>query len=473
MVFPLLALNLGTLLTLFMNDSGANYNDRLTNLITLMVALFAFLGYARSSMPDVPKSSWIDRSVIWSTAMAMGVMIDSLVAFLSARDNYSRSDGSRLRSNEARGGAFHFFWEPLTGWRSGRTLVRCFGFAMPIVYIQCATAYSLYTSYTRFTRVVGINSDVVRMLNESESKLGGNEKFSRKQYVHPKLSRDYGEAAYKAAALAVGNATHLNSSHELSAALEAAPILRAQLANNGVSTESMRGSQQNKSLRILKRLLRQRKVLTGNSKITPTLQHTQGSSRRFSLTSFVDSTGHRISWPRQSLRSRFAKKVAIKLPGVVRENSGSVSSICSDGDHSDTLERDDSVADLPFSPCSSNLFAQDQADDAGKAIRSRDNEHKPYNSLNDDNSNFGCTDYTSSPLTPGDLPRRDTLVCPRLAYARQQSTINKIVPAAPKSPGGKKSSAADMKGRRVQARRRRGSSMNYSLGDHPIWDADD
>lgn len=181
MVLPLLALNLGTLLTLFMNDVGANYNDRLANLITLMVALFAFLGYARSEIPDVPTSTWIDRAILRSTLMAMAVMLESLFAFLTSR-GASRRRVAVSYSKSSKGGAFHYLFDLRPTYRS---LVRCFAFGAPLVVIQLSTIWSLYTSYRRYVRVLAHNEAVVEFFRQSEEMIGGNEKFSRRQYSHP------------------------------------------------------------------------------------------------------------------------------------------------------------------------------------------------------------------------------------------------------------------------------------------------
>ena len=192
-VLPLLALNLGTLSTLFMNDVGENYNDRLMNLITLMVALFAFLGFARSSMPDVPVSTWIDRALLRSTIMAMSVMLESLVAFLTAR---GASSGLLLSSNyDNRAGAFHYF---MTFRPTFRDVARCFGIGLPLVAIQVQTILSLWFSYRRFTQVLHLDTKVYEAVAQNtRGRSNLSDLFSRRQYMHPKVCDDNKQQRHK------------------------------------------------------------------------------------------------------------------------------------------------------------------------------------------------------------------------------------------------------------------------------------
>lgn len=179
MVFPLLSLNLGTLATLFMAANGSNYNDRLTNLITLMVALFAFLGYARRMVPEVPTSTWIDRTVLRSCMMAMAAMVDSLYSTLTSHDGEGGEGPSQ------RGGAFRYIWNRR---ETGKNIVRLVGIGVPILCISIHTAASLYLSYWRYSRILLANRIIVEFLGNSEESLGGREKFSRQQYVHPMVA---------------------------------------------------------------------------------------------------------------------------------------------------------------------------------------------------------------------------------------------------------------------------------------------
>lgn len=197
MVLPLLALNFGTLATMSMNDSGTNFNDRLTNVITLMVALFAFLGYARASMPDVPSSTWVDRAVMRSCAMSIAVMCDSLfAAFTEPREQSSEvAIGDYFEGygrNEQKGGSFHYFFDRVSSYRS---IMRCFGLGVPVVLVQCHTALMLYKSYARYRAALDMNSRVLEFLNQHTSGVGGDERFSRRQYVHPKSYQPLGADA--------------------------------------------------------------------------------------------------------------------------------------------------------------------------------------------------------------------------------------------------------------------------------------
>ena len=64
MIFPLLVTNLGTMTTLLVGYGDAfpygsqatedAFNARVNALVTILIALFAFLTFARSKLPDVP-----------------------------------------------------------------------------------------------------------------------------------------------------------------------------------------------------------------------------------------------------------------------------------------------------------------------------------------------------------------------------------------------------------------------------------
>jgi len=51
------------------------YNDRMNALVTILIALFAFLTFARSKLPDVPVTTIMDRFIFQSVAMTcMGIV---------------------------------------------------------------------------------------------------------------------------------------------------------------------------------------------------------------------------------------------------------------------------------------------------------------------------------------------------------------------------------------------------------------
>ena len=119
----------------------------------------------------------------------MAVMIESLFAFLTSRGKGGRrvAEGSK----GSKGGAFHYFFDLNPTFRS---LFRCFVFAVPLVLVQLHTMWSLYTSFRRYVGVLHLNEQIVEFFRQSEEFVGGNEKFSRRQYVHP-IVWDDGEAA--------------------------------------------------------------------------------------------------------------------------------------------------------------------------------------------------------------------------------------------------------------------------------------
>jgi hypothetical protein len=137
MVFPLLVLNTGTLLTMFMNDYAENYNDRIMTLVTLILSLFAFLSYVRNTLPDVPVMTWMDKIIFKSTIMNLSVMIESVFAFLTSNQSLSKSQ-------RVRGGAFSYFWVRRA---TTRAVVRCFGVGSIVIGLQLSIIISLLINW--------------------------------------------------------------------------------------------------------------------------------------------------------------------------------------------------------------------------------------------------------------------------------------------------------------------------------------
>ena len=87
MVAPLLICDFGTILVFRMRvlpPPHSNYNDRISTLVTVLLALFAFLTYARSALPDVPVSTWMDTVIFQSIVMTCLGMIETFIAYETA-----------------------------------------------------------------------------------------------------------------------------------------------------------------------------------------------------------------------------------------------------------------------------------------------------------------------------------------------------------------------------------------------------
>ncbi|KAJ1456858.1 hypothetical protein M885DRAFT_615784 [Pelagophyceae sp. CCMP2097] len=149
MVFPLLVLNTGTLLTMFMNDYAENYNDRIMTLVTLILSLFAFLSYVRNTLPDVPVMTWMDKIIFKSTIMNLSVMLESLFAFVTETPG-------RTRGN--RGGAFAYFWLHRA---TARSLVRCFGVGSIVIGLQVSIITGLLVKWYRYNVLRTDNNRVI------------------------------------------------------------------------------------------------------------------------------------------------------------------------------------------------------------------------------------------------------------------------------------------------------------------------
>lgn len=55
------------------------YEERISTLVTVLLALFAFLTFARTSLPDVPISTWLDIQIFKSVLMCLLGMLETLL----------------------------------------------------------------------------------------------------------------------------------------------------------------------------------------------------------------------------------------------------------------------------------------------------------------------------------------------------------------------------------------------------------
>ena len=84
MVVPLLICDFGTILVFRMRllpPPHSNYNDRISALVTVLLALFAFLTFARAGLPDVPVSTWMDTVIFQSIVMTCLGMLETFLAY--------------------------------------------------------------------------------------------------------------------------------------------------------------------------------------------------------------------------------------------------------------------------------------------------------------------------------------------------------------------------------------------------------
>lgn len=116
--------------------------------------------------------------------MAMAVMIESVFAFLTAKN----SNASRLQSSSTsadRGGAFHFFFDREED--NFRTVTRCFFFALPICAMQIQTGFMLYMHFRKYQETLRTNAAVSGRLEGTTRK---DPKFDMSHYSHPKVASD-------------------------------------------------------------------------------------------------------------------------------------------------------------------------------------------------------------------------------------------------------------------------------------------
>lgn len=81
MFFPLMVTNLCTITTLFFRVT--DYHDRITTQVTELLAIFAFLNYSASQLPDVPVTTLMDWMIFSSIFMTFLATMDSLLLWMA------------------------------------------------------------------------------------------------------------------------------------------------------------------------------------------------------------------------------------------------------------------------------------------------------------------------------------------------------------------------------------------------------
>ena len=81
MFFPLMVTNLCTITTLFFRVT--DYHDRITTQVTELLAIFAFLNYSASQLPDVPVTTSMDKMIFTSIFMTFIATTDSLFLWMA------------------------------------------------------------------------------------------------------------------------------------------------------------------------------------------------------------------------------------------------------------------------------------------------------------------------------------------------------------------------------------------------------
>ena len=198
MVVPLLICDFGTILVFRMRllpPPHSNYNDRISALVTVLLALFAFLTFARSGLPDVPVSTWMDEIIFQSILMTCLGMLETVLAyetlhvlepqsFSNATSGDDDSDDTRRRLVSKGGGAdstysaadsdvYEVFW-PRGGeddWMGTdvaiwcHTMLRFLTFAFVSV-LWVSMVVRLYFRLFGFWRMVKVNNDLLKTESE-------------------------------------------------------------------------------------------------------------------------------------------------------------------------------------------------------------------------------------------------------------------------------------------------------------------
>ena len=189
MVAPLLICDFGTILVFRMRllpPPHSNFNDRISALVTVLLALFAFLTYARSALPDVPVSTWMDTVIFQSIVMTCLGMLETFIAYETVHvlkplsnttgEDFTDETRRRLVSKGGSGGQSSVFdsdyevfwprggesdWSGTDGAIWCHTTLRFLVFAVVII-LWVSMGIRLYWRLHCFRLMVNVNADLLK-----------------------------------------------------------------------------------------------------------------------------------------------------------------------------------------------------------------------------------------------------------------------------------------------------------------------
>ena len=160
MVFPLVVTDVGIFMCLFMQP--VKYEERIGTLVTVLLALFAFLNFARATLPDVPISTWLDLQIFKSVAMCLLAMLESLLCKYeyvgkSLADHHLDGDYNdaaqwSLDAND---------WSALSPFTIASRIVRMALFAV-LVGLMLHTFGQMYRSWSTYQKRLTANAKLIR-----------------------------------------------------------------------------------------------------------------------------------------------------------------------------------------------------------------------------------------------------------------------------------------------------------------------
>ena len=147
--------------------SPDRYEERINCLITVLLALFAFLSFARTSLPDVPISTWLDMQIFKSVMMCMVGMLESLLCKyeFAGRDLAEHHLDGDYNQIPAQWSLASSEWGALSSSTAASRIIRVLLFAV-LVGLMVHTAAQIYRSTYRYSQRLAKN----RRVTQSETK---------------------------------------------------------------------------------------------------------------------------------------------------------------------------------------------------------------------------------------------------------------------------------------------------------------
>jgi len=164
MVFPLGVLEIGAVMTLFM--SPLKYEERISTLVTVLLALFAFLSYARTALPDVPVSTWLEMQIFYSVLMCLIGMLETLLAKYEYAGANLVEPGTKLQSDGYLPSQWTF---SAPGLVPTQTASRCVRIALlgVILLIMLRTGWQISMRMRKYYTMLAANSAITEMKKRS------------------------------------------------------------------------------------------------------------------------------------------------------------------------------------------------------------------------------------------------------------------------------------------------------------------
>ena len=193
MVFPLMVTDMGIVMTHFM--SPLKYEERTATLVTVLLALFAFLNFARSLLPDVPVATWLDKQIFRSVAMSLIGMLETLLCKYEYV-GYTLLDDNRLQLDGYYPSQWNFAGQPLSGSQTVSRVVRCLLLAIQAI-LMLLTCGEILFAMRAYQKQLARSSEMALKSSQTEMKKRSTD-FDASAFGWPMDSKTAADVAVRA-----------------------------------------------------------------------------------------------------------------------------------------------------------------------------------------------------------------------------------------------------------------------------------